>query len=752
MQQKTQTIRTSFNKGLISETTELNFPEDASVDELNCDLFRAGNRTKRLGVNKEVSGGFSNAAAEIADAQSVHEWKSVGQKADVDFIVVQSGSKLRFYNKGVKPVSAGRVPISDSNSAPYVLNLSAFNLVNEVSGYASGTGAASSKIQVASYKGRLVVVSPQIEAFYIERDFTDNSFSTHLIDFKVRDFDFYSDKSTLTQDYTQADFPTPPVFFSFFTYGTEEVLRQYDSRNCGWTGEYGDAALTAYIADDGKYPSLTLPWYAGKNSSGDFNVAEWRKVFSGNSLVANGHYIRDLFNRRVLEDAPPLQTNPIKFDGTTVYGPRQRFKTVATYAGRCFFAGADDKVYFTRLSEDIADIGDLYQVNDPTSEDFPDLLDTDGGYISIPEMVNGTKLHVYGSSLFIFAANGVWRLSGVDDVFRASQYSVAKLTDYGLVYEGSFATGANNIPFWWSSIGIHTVVIDDNGYFREVNVSQPTIQTYWSNIGTELKIKIVSAYDALRNRVFWFYPNSGETITPKLNNILVFDVELQAFFPWKVSDSATESSFIVGATFDLGGGLKPTTYTVVDSEDNPVIDSLGNSVISTQLGDSDATAELILVCLTFDGRLFFGNFRDTSFLDWGNADYDAYLVSAYNFVSDLARVKNTPYITTLLKRTEEGWEESGGLYQVIRPSSLLVSTYWDFKTTPSTAQEVYRYKYPLVVDADDLETFDYPKSIIQTKLKLRGRGTNVKIRFEGTTGKDFNLLGWETLDAVDSAY
>jgi hypothetical protein len=93
--------------------------------------------------------------------------------------------------------------------------------------------------------------------------------------------------------------------------------------------------------------------------------------------------------------------------------------------------------------------------------------------------------------------------------------------------------------------------------------------------------------------------------------------------------------------------------------------------------------------------------------------------------------------------TEEGFtgtEEDG--YEAIRPSSLFVSSAWDFNDTFGASQQAYRLKFPVVVDPSNLDVFDYPESVITSRLKVRGTGRSVRIRYESEEGKDFLLLGW----------
>ena len=45
----------NFVKGLITEASELTYPENASIDELNTIIERKGNRVRRLGFEYENS-------------------------------------------------------------------------------------------------------------------------------------------------------------------------------------------------------------------------------------------------------------------------------------------------------------------------------------------------------------------------------------------------------------------------------------------------------------------------------------------------------------------------------------------------------------------------------------------------------------------------------------------------------------------------------------------------------------------------
>jgi hypothetical protein len=76
-----------------------------------------------------------------------------------------------------------------------------------------------------------------------------------------------------------------------------------------------------------------------------------------------------------------------------------------------------------------------------------------------------------------------------------------------------------------------------------------------------------------------------------------------------------------------------------------------------------------------------------------------------------------------------------------------MSAFWDLKTTASSSQEVYRFRIPVTANPLDLTEFNYPYSSVVTRNRIRGRGRNLKLRFESSVGKDFQLQGYEVINA-----
>ena len=693
----------NFVRGLITEAAELTFPEGASVDELNCDLRRDGTRRRRLAAVYEESNALSTFTVSDSELITTGSWVNVGGNSDLEFLVVQKGSHLYFYNKGALPYSAQQ----ESN----FVNLASY----EQSG---STGAETSKCQFTSIKGNLVVSSPQINTIAIE--YNSGTFSVTQVSFKVRDFEWQGNTSQYYSNDT-----------------TPSQNRKYDAQNTGWnTGNDAPTDLTK---------RLTHPWYAGKNADGDYDSNEWEKIYGGTTLTGNGHYVLDFFtkNRQSVSGVTGL-TKPTDPESS-------RFRCVESFSGRVFYAGVDSSqnagtILFSKLVDTVDDLGICHQQNDPTAEYESDLLDTDGGEIKIPDAVKIQKLYAYQNSLFIFAENGIWQITGVDGVFRASSYSVNRVSRIGLLQPETFVE-AEGVPFWWSRFGIHTLQTDPvSGQGQEQNLTIPTIQTFWDAIDADVKLKVTAAYDGISKRIYWAYPDEDEPVQAKLNNFLILDVPLRAFYPWKISDQASNTDCVVGMAFYSGYGARELELDVTANNGvDDVVTSDGDDVVSERISSfTTGDPAIVLICRDGDtNKLTFGGFSGTGLLDWGDTNYSSYAETGYDFVGDLVSKKSAPYIVTYCRLTEEGFTgtEVDG-YESIRPSSLFVSSAWDFNDTFGASQQAYRLKFPVVVDPDNLDVFGYPESVITSRLKVRGTGRSVRIRYESEEGKDFLLLGW----------
>jgi hypothetical protein len=370
--------------------------------------------------------------------------------------------------------------------------------------------------------------------------------------------------------------------------------------------------------------------------------------------------------------------------------------------------------------------------------------------------MNIQKIYVVGSSLYVFAENGVWRISGVDNVFRATEYSIQKVTSTGMLNARTFVD-VEGIPVWWSKHGIHTVSVDSvSGNAGEQNLSLTTIQDFFDQIDGNAKENCKGVYDAINKRVLWFYPSNGETVVNKKNRVLILDATLQAFYPWQIADEASNTDYIVGAEYYSGFGSDIVDVDVLLSTGDDVVTSAGDDVVISRLSQiAEANSAIILMVRNgTTGKMTMALFKGIDFLDWNSANYSSYAEAGYDFMGDLMLKKTSPYIIVYMRPTEEGWtgtELTG--YDPIRESSMLVSSYWDFRTsTSSAAQQAYRLKYVPVVNTSNLAEWDYPEEVVSTRLKLRGYGRSMRLRFESEQGKDFILLGYGVLTGANQRF
>jgi len=732
MQNLNQRTVNNLIKGLITEAGELTFPEGASIDELNCSLSRDGSRSRRLGIAFEAGNALSSFDVDPAETFTVGQWDNPGGIAGLTLMVVQVGGKLYFYNSGKAPYSDQYMGLS-VNLVPYQI---------------AGKDVTITQVQFASIAAALVVASEAMDTVYLTYDGV--SITETAIDFRIRDFEWMSDICDLTEKIAIGD-ATPG--------------RKYDTLNTGWTGNSGTpnedlfggngsggistsggtgtTALSTYAAARSAYPPLTHPWYSGKNSSGDFSVSEWEKIYSGSSLIGNGHYILDFFTKD--------RNTAAGITGIPTDVEPSRFSTVASYASRMFYAGLGSgknsgKILYSRLIESLKEstsctvIGECYQQNDPTAEYYSDLLETDGGVIHIPEAYNIRKIYTHNQYLYIFADNGVWVISGADNTFSASSYYVSKVSNIGIYSVGSFVA-AEGVPFWWSKYGIHTFAYDESsGFPIEQNLSIQTVQTFWDDIDTNAKNLVTAAYDRVNKQIFWLYPENEEADLNKKTRVLILDIPLQAFYPWKIADNTT---YAMSLYFFDAYGSEEFEDIVVDELGADVTDNLGGDVWTVGYNLIRASSTQLGVLTYTAGKLTVSSFSSKDFVDWEEDNYSSYVVAGYDFVGDLLLKKSAPYVTVYTRSTEEGFTPV--TFDPINPSGLYMEAYWDFKDYASTRQQVYLPKPTPIVDPSNLSDTGQNKSVVTTRLKVRGSGRSMRLKFEAEEGKNFILLGYSVL-------
>lgn len=554
---------------------------------------------------------------------------------------------------------------------------------------------------------------------------------------------------------------------------TLKADHNYNLRNQGWPTVFscledrsGDDVLTtdpvSYTKTRmGFYPSNADILYAAKAELADNpkaigSYSPWllQTIQFGNTPAPRGHFIINAFDR----NRTSVSSIP------NVYDPDRDLEvsrpvSTAFYAGRVWYLMQDGNLYFSQILTDLSRVGKCYQEQDPTAEKINELLATDGGRINIDGMARGLHLEPIGVELVIFADNGIWAISGGDNVaFKATEQQVRKITDVGAISQDSIVVAENQI-FYWSEGGIYTLNRDQvSASLEAVNISESVVQTLYLGIPFAGRKFSRSFYDKASKKIYWFYNDQatydGILWRYKYNKILILDLTLQAFYTYSIGLSDS-TPFVAAMVEKQSGTIVDTATNVVDSA-NDVIDGAEQVTVDVA-GTSFGSSDLKLICFedadTDDYKYAFGEFRSREYLDWGNAvygdsaDYSSYLETGDDVVETIATGKEAARIVTFMKRTETAYVDNGsGTPEFDFPSGCTVRAKWQW-TDSATAKRwtdrysIYRLNRPYLVGSIG-DTFDYGYEVIENSTHIRGMGKALRLIFESETGKDFHLLGW----------
>jgi hypothetical protein len=725
-------VYNTFVGGLVTEATPLTFPENSSLDSLNVTYDKKGDVKRRLGLDYEASS--TNTSLSIAEttwdtqAIGVFEWKQVGGDGDLHFLVIQVDATLYYYDISSTPVSG--------NKKTFTTDLSIF-----AAPAASDVG--SERIDVAFGKGYFFIVSKKLKPFYVTYDPDGDSITNTEIGLLIRDFDGVDDSLDIDEELP-----------------TLSDTHNYNLTNQGWVSPGGSVAspITTYFSSQSKYPGNNKQWFVAKNSSDDFDPAELTKIFFGNTLAPRGHWILDPFNQD--------RSTVSGISNITSVTSDNRPEAVAFFAGRSWYGGPSEEVisghlYFSQIIEDPSKIGRCYQEADPTSEEISDLVDTDGGVIVIPEAGSIVALHVTGSSLLVFANNGLWEVTGSSGSgFTPTDYSVSKVSSVGLVGSRTLVD-VEGTPVWWSDRGIYSVGRNEiTDRIEAKSLTEKTIQTFYDeDIENISKLYGQGSYDSVTKRVTWLYNSVGNETSYrfKFDKALVFDTVTGSFSPYDHGSLASNSPYTAGVfTLPSIGRVTDTETVIQASSGSTVIRDSDSEVVVADVavlrGSSTTTMLWTVVPGSSLSEWTFSQYSDADFFDWTTADgtginFDSYFETGYLLEGNVTNYRRAPWVWVFSKRTETGYISDGaGGYNVENPSSCYLQPRWDFADHSNSSkfgrrQQIYR----ILKDYDKTPTsldFNSGFPVTTTKSKVRGKGRALTLRFESESGKDFDIYGW----------
>ena len=741
----------TFIRGIITEASPLNFPENASIDEENFVLKRTGIRELRLGMDYEegyvlkVTGVGAEGFGELAI--TAFTWRDVEGDATQHISVVQTGNVYEFFDATGTSISA--------------------NSLGTISIGANG----SIESQYAVILGKLLIIhGDDRHVHMIEYD--GSTFTDTEVDIKIRDgFGIESFDDTPTS--LEAD--TRPT-------GILQTTHRYNLLNQGWPYESteGFPGLAGAAPMTGtKWPSNSDNYLSGRYvdvSSGVDGRKQWSATQVESApqlgLVPRGKFIIDAFNRG---NSRAAKYNSVT-SGTGTFNLDQSegaLKTVAAYAGRTWVAGEytgliqeestsptyTGAVFYSQSVISKDHIGKCYVEQDPTSEDAS-VLATDGGFISIPECNVIFKLQAMGRHLVVFADTGIWAIYGSDSGFHPTDFQILKISEVGIKNPRSIVDLEGSLMFWAEG-GIYFIGTNENGIPVSQNVSENTVHTlYLDDISDTAKLYSRGFYNKRTKTVHWLYNDEddydGIVFKYKYNKELVFDASLTAFYKNSISSLASGSPYVCGITENPIFQATSATANVVAGTVSDLVQTATSEQVIFDAGSvlvaGDVSNSYIVYVPGATYSITFGKYTDTTFRDWVTKDsvgvtYTGFLETGYDTLNDIATRKLMNYLTTSFERTEDGFvADVNGDLEPTNQSGCTIFVKWDFADHSnsgkfSTSFQAYRLlrKY-IPVDAND--NFDYGQSVITTKNKVRGRGRSLSIRFQSDAGKNCKIIGW----------
>ena len=488
------------------------------------------------------------------------------------------------------------------------------------------------------------------------------------------------------------------------------------------------------------YPSNADVWWLYKDNTQAFNPsATFANVQQQQSPAPKGAFILNVFNQD--------RSAASSVGGLTPISTTARPTTGAFYAGRVFYAGVNasfpaqgdqpfttwtENIYFSQIVQDQSQYGNCYQVNDPTSQNLFDILPSDGGVITIPGCGAIFKLFTLRFGLLVFAANGVWFISGSTGVgFTATDYAINKISNIQATNGSSFVE-VQGYPFFWNQEGIYQVTPTTpagSAHSPDIqldvtNITLGTILTYFDRIPIISKTYARGDYDMLNYVVQWCFRSTPETdLTSRYfyDTILCYNVITKAFYPYTLPVGVTSVISDIKYIQSPGGsGAPPPIFKYITQVQVNVTFSEENDFIRYVDFYNEGILHLI------------PNFQ--------GFNYTSYFTAGYNLPGQGLRKIQIPFIYLFSRRPQVFGLGTRGV------SSFGLRAIWDYAGGALGSADANSGRWSTRQVVTNNQT-DY--TMIYRKLRLRGRGLAVQIRIDSQPGLPFDIMGWSIWNEVN---
>jgi len=453
--------------------------------------------------------------------------------------------------------------------------------------------------------------------------------------------------------------------------------------------------------------------------------------------------------------------------------------------GRLWVSGIkehENAIYYSQTIDTGKEYGRFYQFADPYRYIDNAVVDTDGGSITISGSGTILDLVPFGGGILVFATEGVWMIagSGLGSGFVPTAFSIDKVSNEGIIGSGVYAEVEDTVVYLTKS-GIYSTTSDQISGKVKAQKMSVIVDKLFDDIPDISKKTTKIHYNSAEKKIYfllnleeyvWMRKEAEATVPYRYNDILIYDVKLQAWSVYRLSSDDGSGVFITDL-INVQGHLNNSQAFVlnkageivtnfnkewvisrrddtISSQDyvTPVLGLIQDDEFSYAVGVMEASRETLYDFETYES--------DRRYVD-------AFYECAYIYDGDLMHQKQIGYLTTVFERMEEDKDDilvlahngdavmvgihpvgiqdknvdfdiGGCIMRVARNFSVgdmagvkYGAPFQAYKPWRSTTGYFEGY-YP------DIE-------YVQNKHKVRGRGTNLYIRIEREPGKWFKLYG-----------
>lgn len=230
-------ISNNLSRGLITEATGLNFPDNAVIDSENIIYNPIGSATRRKGF--DIEGGAL--AKTYDDSDGVIKefiWQAVARTGGFTFLVLQMGTNILFYELTTEDaLSAGVQPVS--------LDLNAYK--------SPGSGdIRMTPCTFAAGAGYLFVAHPNCDPVIVRWNQDTEVFESAKITIRIRDFEGVEDTEGILDN---PDGLTTPHHYNLRNQSWNQMVRV--GANSNEVGQGGSLGGVSVAGDPLDWKSLT---------------------------------------------------------------------------------------------------------------------------------------------------------------------------------------------------------------------------------------------------------------------------------------------------------------------------------------------------------------------------------------------------------------------------------------------------------------------------------------------------------------